>query len=157
MNPFDQETKQDGLQLSNNSLGYLESTAKWARFLAILGFIGLGLMVIAALIMFVMGAAISGRTYGRYGGGMMGFPAGLVGVSYLIMAVLYFFPILYLNNYATRMLQAIAMRDSAALESSFEQLRNHYRFVGILTIVVIGLYLLALLIGLMAGAANGFR
>ncbi|MEY3444664.1 MAG: hypothetical protein RLZZ519_2945, partial [Bacteroidota bacterium] len=52
MNPFDQESKDGGLQLSQNSTSFLESTAKWARFLSILGFIGIGFMVLAALLMF---------------------------------------------------------------------------------------------------------
>ncbi len=160
MNPFDQESKDGGLQLSPNSTSFLESTAKWARFLSILGFIGIGFMVLAALLMFAGGALISGRASSMYGSrGMFGgAPMGLIGVMYLVMAGLYFFPVLFLNKFSSKMLNAITMRDSMSLESSFEQLRNHYRFVGIMTIIVIGLYVVGILIGVMAGiASGGFR
>jgi RsiW-degrading membrane proteinase PrsW (M82 family) len=165
MNPFEQESKEtggNGLTVSQASVVYLETSAKWARFLAIIGFIGIGLMVLGALILFVVGAAQSGRSsydgYGYYRRDPFGgFPVALLGVGYLIGAVLYFFPVLYLNNFATRMLNALAMRDNVALESSFEQLRNHYRFLGILTIVMIAVYLLLMLMFAVAGASGGFR
>lgn len=156
MNPFDKDMREDGLQMSQPSMEFLESSAKWARFLAILGFIGIGLMVIASLFMIVAGSALSSRSYRYGGGGLMGMPFGMVGIIYLVMAVLYFFPVLYLNNFASKMLNAIVMRDQVQLESSFENLRNHYRFVGILTIVLIGLYFLMILIGVMAGASQRF-
>ncbi|HEX2900751.1 MAG TPA: hypothetical protein VHS96_13600 [Bacteroidia bacterium] len=160
MNPFDQESKDGGLQLSPNSTSFLESTAKWARFLSILGFIGIGFMVLAALMMFAGGAMFSERASSVYGsrGVLGGAPLGLIGVVYLFMAALYFFPVLYLNKFASKMLNAITMRDSMTLESSFEQLRNHYRFVGIITIVMIGLYVLGIMAMVMGGiASGGFR
>jgi hypothetical protein len=44
------------LKLNNHSIGFLKETAKWANFLAIMGFIGIGLIVILA---FFMGAVLS--------------------------------------------------------------------------------------------------
>ena len=122
MNPFDQESKDGGLQVSQNAASFLESTAKWSRFLSILGFIGIGFMVIGALIMFAGGAMMSSGARSIYGSrGMFGgAPLGAIGVAYLIMAGLYFFPVLYLNKFSSKMLNALAMRDSMSLESSFE-------------------------------------
>ncbi len=117
-------------------------------------------MVLAALLMFAGGALISERASSMYGNrGMLGgAPLGLIGVAYLFMAALYFFPVLYLNKFSSKMLNAISMRDSLTLESSFEQLRNHYRFIGILTIVMIGLYALGILMMVIGGiAGGGFR
>src|SRR6266508_5860429 len=68
----------------------LQGTQPWVRFLAIMGFIGAGFMVLAGLTAGVAGAA-TGRVE----------TIGLM-VVYPIMAVVYVFPSLFLLRYADR-------------------------------------------------------
>ena len=37
------------IQLTSESIGFLKETARWANFLSILGFIGIGIMVLAGV------------------------------------------------------------------------------------------------------------
>lgn len=148
---FEQGFEDDQNLMTEQAFRYLDSGARWARVLAIIGYVSLGLMVLAALFMIVAGASMSGRRYGS------DVPFALVGFGYLVGAVLYFFPIHYLYNFGTKAREAYARRDPKALETAMRFMHMHYQFLGILMIIVLSLYGLILLIGLMAAAGGGFR
>jgi len=88
-------------------------------------------------------------------GANIGFPSVLITVIYLIIAVIYFFPIYYLYNFSVKMKKALLSDDQTLLRNAFEDLKSHYKFVGIFTIVILSLYLLMFLIGLGAAASIG--
>jgi len=50
------------LNISDNILGYLKETANWAYFLSILGFIGIGLMVIFGSLFGTLMSTLSGAS-----------------------------------------------------------------------------------------------
>lgn len=131
----------EGLSLNNEMLGYLSDSAKWARFLAIVGFVVVGLMIIAS---FFIGTMAS-----QYGG--MGMSGGFITVIYLIFAVIYFFPLLYLYRFGNEMRNALNTKDNILLTESFYNLRKHYNFIGVLTMIILILYGAMLLIGLIGG------
>lgn len=135
-----------GLEVNSQVTSYIENTAKWAKFLAIVGFVFTGLMVLGALFMFSVGSST------RYvGGAMMG-----GSFMYILMAVLYFFPCLYLYNSSTNLLEAVNNNDQISFEEGFKNLNSCFRFVGVLTIVVLSIYALAILIFLMGSMSSGF-
>jgi hypothetical protein len=136
------------LKLNNYAKEFLRETAKWAYFLAIMGFIGIGLIVVIALFAGVIFSAIptDANPYGGIGG-------GVVTVIYLIIGGLYFFPVLYLYRFANKMKIALARNDEDVLTNAFEYLKSHYKFIGIFTIVMMSFYLLMFLIALVGGLA----
>lgn len=121
-----------GPVLSEEIKGFLRETAKWANFLSILGFIGVGILVIFALfagtIFLSLGAAV---------GSLGSIPEVAITVTYLLIAALYFFPALYLYNFAKNTKIALSTNDKTALTESFKNLKSHYKFTGILAIVFI--------------------
>lgn len=125
--------------------GYLIEISKWAKFLSILGFIGLGFMMIAAIIMLFAGSMID-----HYSNSANPLGAGVIGIVYLVMAALYFFPILYLFKSAVSLKNGIISNDEMTLTDGFQNLKSHYKFIGIFTIVIISLYILIFLIGILA-------
>jgi len=129
---------EESLMLSPVGVSYLLETAKWTKFLSILGFIGMGFMVIGGLFASV---AMS-----RFGGSQ----SLLIGVMYIVMAAIYFFPILYLYKFSNDLKEALNRNNSSQLELALGNLKSHYKFIGILTIVLLGIYLLVFLF---AGAA----
>lgn len=137
--------KFDSIQVSEGTKAHFLETAKWAKFLAIVGFVGLGLMVLVALFMLVginsfissLGAPIPAN----FGG---------IGLIYIVMAVLYFFPTLYLFNFATKMKKAVLANDNNNFSLSVENLKSMFKFLGIFTIVILSFYVLAILIMLVA-------
>ena len=138
------------LQVDHNSSAYLGETARWARFLAILGFISCGLLLLFGIFFTsIMGVFFgrmesSGMTGAAAAGGMLG---GFVSFLYICLAALYFFPCLYLYNFASRMIVALRSNDQEKLAQAFKSLKSCFRFIGILTIIVLGLWLLGIIFG----------
>lgn len=139
------------LQLTNAAQDFLRETAKWAKFLSIVGFIFIGIYVILGLIMIASGAAINSAAPGM--GGMAAVSGATIGVAYIIGALIYFFPILYLSKFASKARAALDNRNNEMLADSMENLKSHYKFMGILMIIVLCFVVLALIIGIVAGAA----
>jgi len=133
------------LIITDEIKSFLISTAKWMKFLSILGFVGLGLMAIAGAIMMVVGASFS--AFGNMGGGV---GAGVIGFIYLVMAALYFFPVLYLFKSGVGLQNGVQSNSQEQLTSGIENLKSHYKFIGILTIVVFSMYILGIIVAIFA-------
>lgn len=150
--PYDEQSSQfDNFELHVNAAaqGFLRETAKWATFLSIIGFIGLGFMLLFSVFFMAMGESISRAQ--AMGGSPSPISGAFMGVIYLVFAVLYFFPLLYLNRFASKMKNALDSNRTDALTEAFENLKSHYKFVGILTIVGIALFILAFIFAIVAG------
>lgn len=146
--PFEQF---DELRIDNAGKLFLTEAARWTTFLAILGYIGIGFMVIAALFMMTVGASMSSyKSIMPMGGGL------LFSLIYLAFAALYFFPVNYLYKFSSNMKSALRSNNQAELTKAFEYLKSHYKFIGILTIIVFGLYILAIF-GAMIAGISGIR
>lgn len=131
------------LQIDPVAHNHLAETAKWARFLSIIGFIFCGLAAVGGLAMAtVLGSLMPGGT------GLMG--TGVLSVIYIALAALYFFPCLYLYRFATAMRTALAVSDNLKLQEAFGNIKSCFKFMGILTIVILAFYGLAIVGGIMA-------
>lgn len=130
---------------------FLSETAKWAKFLAIIGFIMVGIIVIIAIGLSVfMGTLASSLPEAGPMGALSG---GFVGIIYIGLALIYFFPILFLWRFATKMKIALASNDQAFLSSSFENLKSCYKYLGIWMAIILSFYVLILLFAIFAGGA----
>jgi uncharacterized membrane protein len=136
------------LKLNNYAKEFLKETAKWAYFLAIVGFIGVGLMILMALFMGAVFSALPETTDIPFNMGPF------FTILYLIFAGLYFFPVLYLYRFANKMKMALARNDEDVLTNSFESLKSHYKFMGIMTIVLLAFYALIFILGLFGTLAT---
>lgn len=144
------------LQIDQQASAYLGETAKWAKFLAIIGFIGCGIVLIAGIAVGTfMGAAAStlgdGSPYASRMGSTIG---GAMTFVYILIALLYFFPCFYLIKFANKMQVALRANDQNQLISSFGNLKSCFKFLGILTIIILAFYLLIFIFGALAA---GFR
>ena len=126
---------------------YLLATRPWVLFLSILGFIATGLMVVAAIAMMVIGA--SAGPYGRSG------PGPIFGLIYLLVAVLYAVPAWLLSNYASAIKRFRHSRSSRDMEAALGSQKSFWRFVGIVTAVILSIYLFILLILVFVAAGAG--
>lgn len=142
--PFEQFEE---LRIDKATKSFLGEAAKWTTFLSILGYIGIGFMVLAAIVLFAVGSSIS---MGPMAGGMW------MGVFYLALAAFYFIPINLLYKFSSNMKTALSSNDQASLVKAFEYLKSHYKFIGILTIVLIGIYILAV-VGIVLTGMSGMR
>ena len=128
-------SKREGLAISSEIAAFLVETGKWAKFISILGFIGIGFMVIMA---FFMGSIMSLAGAAE----MASFPSGIITFVYLILGGLYFFPVYYLYKFSNNISTAIYRKDNQQLHTAFEYLKSHYKFIGILMIIILSMYAL---------------
>jgi len=130
---------------------HLNETAKWGKFLAIMGIIGCSFLVVFALYFIVAADSIS--EFESYNSKrLMGAAAVTAGIVYIIMAAIYFFPCLYLLRFAVKMKQALLSDDQALMADGFKNLKMSMRFVGIVTIVFVALFVLGLMAGVLGSA-----
>lgn len=138
------------LQLDQTAKDFLKETAKWAYFLSIVGFVGIGLMLVIAVfagtIFASMGSAMGGA-FGSSFGAAMGF-------VYVFIAAIYFFPVFYLFKFSVNAKKAFRENDSEALSSSLGYLKSHYKFIGIFMAAILALYALVFVFGII-GALFG--
>ncbi len=134
-----------GMILTEESKHYLVQTAKWARFLAIVGFVMVGFLVIVA---FFAGAFLAALDSDEE---LSAIGTGSLTALYLVLAIVYFFPVWYLFRFANRTREAIKDEDSELLAAGLEQLKACIKFVGILTIIVLVFYFLAIFALLFTG------
>ena len=140
--------KGENLVIDWRSKEFLKETAKWTKFLAILGFVGIGLMVLGSLVMLFAPSSLMSNGDFPFGGKIF------IMLLYLAFAVLYYFPISYLYQFSENTKKAIENNDNNAIRDAFEFLKSHYKFMGILTIILLAFYAIIIFIGLIgAGAA----
>lgn len=139
------------LTVTTISRGYLSETAKWAKFLAILGFIMCGFMAIAAFFLpFLMSFMPAGEMMPM---GAMGKGLGMImTIMYLGLAVLLFMPCLYLFRFSTKMKTALLQSDSEELDTSFSNIKSFFKFYGIMTIITMSFYVLVLIITILGAS-----
>lgn len=105
----------------------MSETRPWVTFLAVLGFIGAGFMVLAALAMvFAAPAEMPGGSF--------------LGLIYIIPAVLYAVGANMLYRYRASIASLQAGLGVEALENALEHQKSFWRFTGLTTAVVLGIY-----------------
>jgi hypothetical protein len=146
-----QNTSLFDLSITPESRSHLSETAKWARFLAICGMIGLVLMVIFGLYLsFAISSGASELDREFRSDGFRYSSTGLgatTAILYILMALLYFFPLLFLLHFANKMKSALAANDTTLLSESFRSLKKTFRYMGVLTIIALAFFGLAILMG----------
>jgi len=136
------------LEVSDEIKGFLKETAKWAYLLSILGFVGIGFMVLGGVSISFFSRFNEFPSISAYGmGNLVG-----IGLVYLVLALVYFFPVMYLFKFSVKMRKALKSSNNQDFKTAFSNLKSHYKFIGIFSIVIISLYVL-ILIGFAGGAA----
>lgn len=138
--------------VTDSMLDSLRATRPWVKFIAILWFVFFALMVLGSLIMLGASSLIPAKA------GMPGLFGPLLGVLYLLMAVLFcLLPGLYLNRYA-KAIAAIPQAGQSALEQALFQQKTYWRYMGILIATIVVIYVLILVgavaVGVMTAMAH---
>ena len=144
-----QTTEETKMYLTEDSKSFLKETARWAYFLSIMGFILIALLIILALFMGAIFAKLA-----SLGGGVAALgvrSGGFIMAIYLVSAVIYFFPVYYLYQFASKAKAAFATDNNEQLNASFEYLKSHYKFIGIFTLIFTIIYSLIFVFGIIGG------
>lgn len=135
---------------------HLYEAARWAKFLAVVGMIFMGLML--AFVIFassMLPAAMGGidPDYGAQATPLAGFSGIFFIVYFVVIALIYFFPLWFTLKFANQMKTALNGNDQEALNASFLNLKKCYRFLGILTIIGLAIFALAFVFGIIGAAS----
>ena len=136
-------TELEQLTLTSRAKGFLKETAKWCKFLSILGFLGLGLLFLSSFFISTIYASMPQSTSIPFNLGTA------MTIFYIIMIAIYIFPLYYLHQFSVKLKKALTSKDDEVLANAFEMLKSHYKFVGVFTIIMLSIYILAGIVGLM--------
>lgn len=139
------------LQIDGESTGFLSEISRWAKFLAITGFVMCGFMLIISL--FIIAAGNS-NPFMQSAMQTAGYNPTVLGVTYLVLAAISIIPYVYLYQFASKMKIALRSSDQDVLNSSFSSLKSTFKFVGVLTIIMLGFIALAFVFGIIAGLSS---
>lgn len=142
-------TQLEQLVLNSKSKIFLREISKWTFFFSIMGFVSIFLIVVIAILMGTVYAPMLDMVAQQQGLQSLGV---IVTITYLVMGVLYFMPVLYLFKFSKKMKSALLTKNDDILADAFENLKSHYKFIGVLTIIMISLYVLLIGFSLVAGS-----
>ena len=139
----------DSMYVTNNHeiKTTLAETARWGKFLAIVGFISLGLIVLLGLF---MGTFMTSM----YGSANMIAALGGIGffLLYTLIAAIYYYPIYALYRFSVLMKRSLATNDTTQFAEATRYLKNMFKYIGIVTIIMLAMYGLFFLLGMMIAA-----
>lgn len=148
--PLDDNFTTNGVNITEEIKSYLYETAKWGKFLSIVAFVFIALIVVFMLFMLFAGGAAMMSGFDE-AGAMAGMGMGFMIVIYGLMIAMYFFPTLYLYRFSTKMKVALDSNDQQTLSESFMNMKSVFKFWGIFTAIFIGFYAVMIVGSLLMG------
>jgi hypothetical protein len=131
------------LQVDGSNIPYLNEAAKWAKFLAVLGFIICALLILTAVFAGTFLASSFSQVDSELSSlGSIG--SGFITVWFLLVALLYFFPSFYLFNFASKMQTALRNNDQINLNNAFKNLKSCFKFWGVLFFMILSFFSLVI-------------
>lgn len=164
-NPFGGSSVEAGGGITDGVLQQLRGTKGWVKLFAILCFLGGGMMALGGVVvaaMGLLGGSALGTALGSGEGALAGLGGAVVGLVigglYALLGALYFYPGFKLWGYGSTIDDLLKDRSAVTLEKALNYQRSFWKFTGILMVVMISLYVLAvigMLIFGVLGAATG--
>lgn len=131
------------LTINYDGMQQMHETVKWTKFIAITGFVMLAIMLAIPFVFLFVNFPDEFEAF-----------SGFQFLPIIIVGAIYFFPIYYLFKFSILAKSALRFNDSNLITSAFKYLKLHYRFMGIMLIIVLAIYLIAL-IAIMTGFLIG--
>ena len=135
------------IEIDQDTLKHLNTARKWAMFLAIIGFIFLGLIVVIGL---MAGTFLTAFSTGEKG---LGIPDSLMFIPVLFLGLVYFFPVLFLFRFSKHTSHAVQTLDKMEFHKAIKNLKSCFVYIGVLLIIILSLYIVVLIV---AGSSLAF-
>jgi hypothetical protein len=129
------------LTLNEDAKYFLLQSGKWANFLGIMGFIGTGLLVLAALFIGTIFSMLAKFQSNPYPAGF----GGILSLVYILIAVFYFFFSFYLYQFGNSIKNGIVFHNELQVSAALGKLKSFFKLWGVTTIVIVSLYMLILI------------
>jgi hypothetical protein len=135
------------IEMGPEILKHLNATRKWTTFLSVLGFIFLGLLVVAGLFTSLFLTTFKTQEAN------LGIPESVMIIIFIVVVAINFLPVFFLFRFSRNTRDGIQNLNLSKLEKGFNNLRLYFTYIGIMVIVVLTIYVVALLA---AGASISF-
>lgn len=135
----------ENLRITENIQNNLLTATKWLKFMTILSTVGVALFFIIGIVLLFI------PTYD-------GAPGALYGVIYMLLTLLYFYPIKKSFDLIKNTREAMGNASQMGLEQAAANVKSILKYFGILSIVCLSIYALIFIIcfiAIMAGAMAG--
>ncbi len=140
------QEEEDGairLIITEDVRSYIYETAKWTKFLSIVGFILTGMMAMIAL---SVGSVMDSMSEIPAYSGLAAMGSGVFIFFYLLLALVYFYPSYLMYKFSSAAKLAVLYGSQESLSEAMSKMKSIFKFWGILTIVFISLYVLMIVL-----------
>lgn len=131
----------DKLKVNDLILRSLSVASGWAKFLAILGFISSGFVMLAGIYSIYQASNIPAG---------FGLAEGLIlrGIIALILGGLSIIPAVFMLRFANYSSNAASNKLQGDLEEAVDNLKSYFKFLGIYQIIIVAIFVFAILMAL---------
>jgi hypothetical protein len=126
--------------IGQDTVKNLNTLRKWTMFLAVSGFIFIGSVITLGLITGTFLTAFNNSDK------IPGVPDALVVAAFAGLALINFFPILFLFRFSKHTSLAISTLDSREMHIAIRYLKRFFVYTGVLLIAVIALYIFGIIL-----------
>ncbi len=138
----------EGLVINGDIRAYLMETAKWGRFLAIVGFVGMILMIIFMIFGLQFFNSLVPQPEGQ--AAMQSAMSGMyIGIG--ILSLIYVIPLLFLYRGSVGFIRALNNNTQEDLTTGFQNYKSLFKFMGIFTIIILSIYGIVIIGSLLMG------
>jgi hypothetical protein len=123
------------IKVTGSMMDSLRSIKPWTQFLAILGFVGTGFMILLGVAFMIFANFFSQQRNG---------PPAFLGLIYILLSLLYFVPAFYLFKYSSSLGNFFKSNGANDLESALSHQKSFWKFTGIAALIGIVLAFLGL-------------
>lgn len=113
--------------------------AKWAKVLAIFGYVGMGFMILGGLGMLIGGSALGGSAASA------GIPLSALSLIYFVIGAFYYMPVTYMYRMAKNLKEAVNDSTQTSLDLGISYLAKFFKFSGYMVIGIIILYVVIII------------
>ena len=139
------------LEIDEEAKSNLLEMSRWTKFLSIIGFIFIGLIIVAGILFGVMISTLYSNMGSNLFAGMG--TTGII-ILYVVIGAIYFYPTYALLKYSTNMKAALNTADKARFNTAIYHLKNVFKYIGILLIIILVLYGVVIIFALIAAATR---
>ncbi len=144
-NQLEQQEQNTPMMLNNQMKKHLYETAKWTNFLSLVGLVGIAILMVLSIA--IIGGFISlGEELSAQ------ISRALIGVIYFLITALYAYPTIRLLQFSRNLKRGLLENDEDIVTTSFQNLKSVFKFLGILTLILICIYAFIFLMAIVSKA-----
>lgn len=121
--------------------GYLKEASPWIRFIAVIGFIQAGFVILMGIIFALMGPYLGFSDPGSISSGLSaGAAVGIfifAGIIIIAIGIVIIIPFRYLYNFGAKIRYYVLSNNEQALELALKNNKAYWKFLGIFSIVML--------------------